>query len=261
MLSKTEAATARPFFIVFTIVFLLAATATAQEKPSTADYVWGYGGLSLAAAGQVFSKSLAPEQPRWTEPGHFDAAARDAIFWGREDMRTAARISDALLYGVFMPSAVWLPALSPYEYSSAILNQVQVLAATGILTNGVKFLAGRQRPYARFGTAPSRGHNDNLSFFSGHTSLAFALAVSGSMLLEEKYQSESGLIWSGSLVLAGLTGYMRIAADKHYLTDVVAGALTGSLCAWLITQSNQKRFLKLYRQSIVRPFLYIAIPL
>ncbi len=261
MLSKTKAATARPFFVVCTIVFLLAGAASAQEKPSTADYVLGYGGLSIAAAGQVFGKSLAPDQPRWTEPGEFDAAARNAIFWGRENMRTAARISDALLYGVFMPSAVWLPAISPYEYSNAILNQVQVLAATGIVTNGVKFLVGRQRPYARFKTASSRGHNDNLSFFSGHTSLAFALAVSGSMLLEEKYQNESGLIWSGSLVLAGLTGYMRIAADKHYLTDVAAGALVGSFCAWLITQSNQKRFLKLYKRSTVRPFLFIAIPL
>jgi membrane-associated phospholipid phosphatase len=36
------------------------------------------------------------------------------------------------------------------------------------------------------------------------------------------------LVWGVGMPLAAATGYLRIAADKHYLTDVVVGALFGA---------------------------------
>jgi membrane-associated phospholipid phosphatase len=36
------------------------------------------------------------------------------------------------------------------------------------------------------------------------------------------------LAWSVGGAIAATTGYLRIAADKHWLTDVVVGALVGA---------------------------------
>jgi membrane-associated phospholipid phosphatase len=34
-------------------------------------------------------------------------------------------------------------------------------------------------------------------------------------------------VWGVGMTVAGATGYLRIAGDKHYLTDVLVGAATG----------------------------------
>ena len=35
-------------------------------------------------------------------------------------------------------------------------------------------------------------------------------------------------IWGAGAALATVTGYLRIAADKHYFSDVLVGAVVGS---------------------------------
>jgi hypothetical protein len=64
------------------------------------------------------------------------------------------------------------------------------------------------------------------SFPSGHTATAFA----GAELLWQEYKDVSVLYGiSGFLVAAG-TGYFRMYNDRHWLTDVAAGAGIGILC-------------------------------
>jgi membrane-associated phospholipid phosphatase len=41
------------------------------------------------------------------------------------------------------------------------------------------------------------------------------------------YRSEP-LVWLVGLTSASATGYLRIAADRHYLTDVIGGAVLGA---------------------------------
>ena len=41
-------------------------------------------------------------------------------------------------------------------------------------------------------------------------------------------------IWASGLTLAGVTGYLRIAGDKHYFTDVVTGAVVGSFVGFAV---------------------------
>jgi hypothetical protein len=38
----------------------------------------------------------------------------------------------------------------------------------------------------------------------------------------------------GSILLAGTTGYLRVASDQHYVTDVMVGAAVGSLSGFLV---------------------------
>ena len=94
--------------------------------------------------------------------------------------------------------------------------QVELLASgvitTGIVTGWIKFLTHRQRPDGSSYT----------SFPSGHTSGSFALAAG----LAEIYGSQAGSL---AYLLAAFVASSRINDNKHYLSDVVAGACLGTL--------------------------------
>jgi len=42
------------------------------------------------------------------------------------------------------------------------------------------------------------------------------------------------VVWGVGLTLAGTTGYLRIAADKHYASDVLIGAVLGSAAGLIL---------------------------
>ena len=65
--------------------------------------------------------------------------------------------------------------------------------------------------------------SDNHSFPSGHTATAFMIAT----MLSKEYGYLSPLVSVGSYAMATTTGLMRIANNKHWLSDVMAGAGIG----------------------------------
>jgi membrane-associated phospholipid phosphatase len=96
----------------------------------------------------------------------------------------------------------------------------------------VKFVAARQRPDVHARTPGDRiaqqSPEDNLSFFSGHATLAFSLATSAGTVASMRHHRLAPLMWTAGLLLAATGGYLRIAADRHYATDVITGAVVGS---------------------------------
>lgn len=64
------------------------------------------------------------------------------------------------------------------------------------------------------------------SFPSGHTSIAFA----GAEFLWQEYKDKS--VWYGvaGFTLASSVGILRVVNNKHWITDVIAGAGVGILC-------------------------------
>ena len=80
------------------------------------------------------------------------------------------------------------------------------------------------------------------SFFSGHASAAFTVAVFTGEWFSEFYPNSryKSLVWAGSLSLAGFVGVLRIAAGKHYPTDVVVGALAGTGVSLAVIQMHKK---------------------
>jgi membrane-associated phospholipid phosphatase len=66
-----------------------------------------------------------------------------------------------------------------------------------------------------------------VSFPSGHTSRAFALATSAGYIAHVRGYKVEPYVWASGATLAVTTAYLRIGADKHYLTDVLAGAAIG----------------------------------
>jgi membrane-associated phospholipid phosphatase len=146
-----------------------------------------------------------------------------------------------LIYGVSLSSLVWGPVAARETELAALVN-LEVLALNSVVTNLVKIIAARERPYHFYGTGQPQGAVDHTSFFSGHSSVAFSQAVANALLLSESYPAHSGLIWSGLISTAGLTAYLRVAADMHYCSDVVVGAVVGSLIAWRITRYELAHF-------------------
>ena len=73
-----------------------------------------------------------------------------------------------------------------------------------------------------------RERDATLSFPSGHASMAFASAMAGYQILREHPSSPlaQGFLITG-LTQASLIAAFRVAASKHYLSDVIAGAALG----------------------------------
>src|SRR5262249_45984776 len=80
------------------------------------------------------------------------------------------------------------------------------------------------------------------SFFSGHTSTSFAVAGLTCMhhahfRLYESFAGDA-IACVTAFSVATATGYLRMAAAKHYFTDVLTGAAWGSLLGlgmlWLL---------------------------
>ncbi len=71
------------------------------------------------------------------------------------------------------------------------------------------------------------------SFPSGHASVAFQ----GASFIQKRYGWRYGF---PAYLGATYTGYSRIAVDKHYLDDVLAGALIGMASSYYFTESENK---------------------
>ncbi|MBR6001679.1 MAG: phosphatase PAP2 family protein [Bacteroidales bacterium] len=78
----------------------------------------------------------------------------------------------------------------------------------------------------------SEGRGGFFGFYSGHAANSFALATTVAMALSlvKKNGFDRGLI-AGFYTWAALVSISRIMAGKHYLGDVLAGALAGTLLA------------------------------
>lgn len=90
-------------------------------------------------------------------------------------------------------------------------------------------------------------NNDSFdSFFSGHTSSAFASAVFLSKTYTDIYGRNTlgKIIWGTSLTIASLTGYLRYKSGYHYPTDILAGAMVGSAIGYIIPLLHKRNAVK-----------------
>jgi membrane-associated phospholipid phosphatase len=76
--------------------------------------------------------------------------------------------------------------------------------------------------------------SDRLSFPSGHTAIAFTNAA----LLYQEYKDSNFWYANSGFVFATSTGILRIANNKHYTSDVLAGAGIGLASGFLVTYWN-----------------------
>jgi hypothetical protein len=113
-----------------------------------------------------------------------------------------------------------------------------LLMVTSVYT--LKHIVREERPDA----------SNKYSFPSGHTAMAFL----GAQLLWNEYKDESVWIGLSGYAVATGTGFLRLYNNRHWLTDVVAGAGIGILSAeaayWLLPFMHHK-ILKKNKMNVV----------
>jgi len=197
-----------------------------EDKPNSLDIVIIAGTGVATIALELGKYYITPTKPSITTPNSLDASLRNVLRW-KKAMNDASLLSDIGL-AISLSGGLWIPLLTQAPYLNGLLIMSQSLFTTSLITDLIKIISGRQRPYAYYGTSASQGADDNYSFLSGHTSLSFAMAATGSLILAERFPELKVLIYAASFLIAGTTAYLRIAGDKHYFTDVAAGALLGT---------------------------------
>ena len=123
---------------------------------------------------------------------------------------------------------------------------VSAMVVTASITEITKQIAQRRRPFtwdARRTSYRADGYcssppsaDDCMSFFSGHASMA---AVSGFSAVEAlrssgQLQSHVGFAYGAAALYTVGVGSFRVAAGKHYVSDVATGALVGAAVGILV---------------------------
>lgn len=201
---------------------------------------------------EALKSNLASKQCFWCNPPEVDLTVKNALRW--QDRQAADLLSYITGFGMVPLGAFGMDLIYVLagggtwsEYGGDVIVMAESITFAAILNQTVKFSVSRERPFVHDLSAdqklstPSPADND-LSFFSGHTTLAFVSAVSAGSVASFKGYKGAGWIWATGLTLAAATGYLRIAADKHYFIDVLTGAMTGAAIGfwipWLHQPSN-----------------------
>ena len=121
------------------------------------------------------------------------------------------------------------------RFRSATYDFAQAMIVNGAYTSILKYSVQRTRPDT----------SNNLSFPSGHSSTAFSLAA----VADHHYGWKIGV---PAYVLASGIGLSRIEKDKHYLSDVLAGATIGIIVGRTVARLDGERPAK-KRQISVGP--------
>jgi len=213
----------------------------AVEVDWTVDGAVTGGALVLWLGSEAIKGELAPASCRWCATNGLDTRVRDALAWSRPEQ--AKKVSDVLVIGV--PAGVALYDGLAVGGARAALPDLLIIgeavAVSGALAQGFKLVTARSRPYAVYGTLPSQGVDDHLSFYSAHTTVAFSAVAAGGMLAQLRGDPSWPWVYGVGFGAAAATGYFRLAADKHWFTDVVMGAATGTAVGLAVPWLHRNR--------------------
>ena len=112
----------------------------------------------------------------------------------------------------------------------------EALAISHTLAHITKGLVLRTRPYNYYAGDEATEDDWNRSFYSGHTTMAFAAATFTSYTFCNYFPESSWKIplVAASYGLACTTGIVRVEAGCHFATDVLVGAMTGAAIGFLV---------------------------
>jgi membrane-associated phospholipid phosphatase len=220
--------------------------AATQVKPFSDEEKWFIAGSGVVLGiFELRQDFLAPDTCRWCDSNdlddYFRARIRRETLEGR---KTMAILSDFTGLGSPFYLAGWSALLanggSHEEIEASTLAITESAIVSLAVCHIVKRAVARQRPLVRYAAEPLEHDPDNnLSFYSGHTTLAFSAATTAGRMADLHGYEAAPAIWATGMTLAAATGYFRMAADKHYFTDVLVGAATGALVGYLVAERRE----------------------
>lgn len=174
-------------------------------------------GIAMAADGPLDHAVARNSRPSW------DGIARKAEFLG--GMGSVGIAGGAYLGGILADNAE-LRATGIDAGISMAIAQVALVLPT-------KYAIGRSRPSADQGSTHFKPFHGGTSFPSGHATQAFVLA--------SVISSHAKTPWVSVLSYssASIVGLSRMEQRHHFLSDVVGGAIIGTLIGNTVTRYNQ----------------------
>lgn len=136
----------------------------------------------------------------------------------------------------------------PYAQDTGRLA-LQAFVDTSILVHVLKLSTQRPRPDSYPNpNAIERGFGDGgLSFPSGHSMSAWGVAT----VVAERYRDKP-LVRYGSYALAGTVSFSRLTLGRHFVSDMVVGAVFGHLIGRYVVSREGKRS-RLLVMPVARP--------
>jgi membrane-associated phospholipid phosphatase len=246
------------------IAIVLALAATAPDKVDVRPAA-DIAVTTVAAVGflvpQIFQDQLLPAHCRICDgpdntglPGTGSRGSLNAVdAWFHDSMTgwimsrsTADTMSHVWAY-VVTPAFAFTAAFAatgPYASdgagwrAAAIIEESALVSAA--LVQGLKFVTVRKRPFVRYGTGETSGSYDvnssdtRTSLPSGHTAWVTSMAVAAATTVTLQESPAAPWVWGGAAVASISVASFRMIAEKHYFTDVAAGALIGGACGVVI---------------------------
>lgn len=241
---------------VLALVTLTAGGARADD--STAHELRHNVGLDLAVIGGSVGLVLAseyfaiikPQHCRWCDRSGDEDRLNGLDRWARNSLRwndpRSAQFASGVTAFLLQPAAATFEMIAASTADRAgrafpvdFLIISEAIAVSTLLNQTTKILVARERPFVHHLPAEERKKtalpsDNNVSFYSGHTTLGFTLAAAAGTVATLRGYRLMPLVWSTLMPLAATTGFLRIAADKHYFTDVVVGAVVGTAVGVLL---------------------------
>jgi membrane-associated phospholipid phosphatase len=230
------------------------ATNPGLEYRSSLDVPLTIAGVAGTVGPPLLTDASKPWTCRWCDRHRdgsdalngLDAAIRRDWRWS--DREQAHRWSNVALGLSFAaPAGAFVAARGGLGngLGEEMLLVLESAALTAAATQATKYLLRRERPWAHAADPPPGEHPGSRgsvsSFVSGHASLAFAFTVSTGSLASLRGDSGKEWVWATGLTFAAATSYLRVAADRHYLTDVLAGAAIGTTVGWVVPRLVDRR--------------------
>ena len=157
----------------------------------------------------------------------------------------AQQASDVLLYTSYaLPLASFLIPEARQEFGIITIMLAESILINETLTGLTKNLVNRPRPYTYNDDLSDdirTNPNNNLSFFSGHTSYTAMFSFFSAQVLTNYIENPASKValWTGAALLPAATGFFRYEGGKHFVTDVLVGYAVGAAVGYFIPKIHQ----------------------
>lgn len=231
-------------YLLLTLPFLLVAQDTViYHLVLKKDVAYTTAGLVGIGAAEMIRKQT-PAITKMALP-ELDLPDIDEIIFDYRPSQ-AGTWSDRTMYASVGINALFLlHKKSRNDFGTISVLLAETMVINGGLTNLSKTIFRRPRPYVYNPSWSSDRlitNTDRTSMVSGHTSGAAAGTFFFARVFSDYYPNSKikPYVWGLAATLPALTGYLRIRADKHYPSDVIAGYFLGAAIGYLVPTLHKK---------------------
>jgi membrane-associated phospholipid phosphatase len=233
-------------YVLSTAIALCGASPSARAEPKSVYKL--NPGIDVAVIASTAAANIVPEifasdliKPRCPcNPGEVNSFDRGVI---GNNNRFLDSLSDVSV-GIAVVAPAFFDALDvglSHVLAEDLTVYVETLTVSGAFTTLAKYTVQRPLPRVYAGQDPTLASEPGgyRSFYSGHASTTFSALTAASLTYNLRHPSS---VWPW--VITGVYGTSvaaeRVAAGRHFYTDVIVGALAGSAVGFVIPWLHER---------------------